>query len=69
MKKCFAVCLVFSAILLSMGCGGGEDNSVKEAPPEVQTKTAEEAGRGRTKRGEDASRPTMGGESGVRSGG
>jgi hypothetical protein len=53
MKKLLVILLVAAGSLALLGgCTASEDTSVKEAPADVETKTAAEMGGGRVKAGE-----------------
>ncbi len=71
MKTSFLICVAVLAVTGLAGCIGGEDSAVKEAPADVQTKSAAEMGGARAKAGEGAGAGgmTTGGERDSRAGG
>lgn len=70
MKKTILILLAaFISLQAIAGCGGGEDSAVKEAPAEVQTKTADEMGRGKAKSEEGSGGQPLGTERDSRAGG
>jgi len=70
MKKTILILFAaFFSLQAIVGCGGGEDNAVKEAPAEAQTKSADEMGRGRMKSGEGSGEQPLGTERDSRAGG
>lgn len=67
MKKLLVILFVAAGSLALLGgCTASEDTSVKEAPADVETKTAAEMGGGRVKGGEGGG---AGGERESRAGG
>jgi hypothetical protein len=60
MRKALILIAMASFMAALPGCGSSEDNSVKEAPKDVQTSTAEQTGRGRQKIGDESAGDTRG---------
>lgn len=57
MKKTILILFAaFFSLQAIVGCGGGEDNAVKEAPRELPTRTSGDLPKGRTKGGGEDSR-------------